>query len=113
VFVISEINRETLEQPTRVRPLLDELEALEAVEAGGRAAAVAVADCIKERTGKAAGKVAYLTAMAGHESLDSRDKGFIEGMKAFPEIKVIGNHVANNEEAEGMNRQFAVPRPLC
>jgi hypothetical protein len=67
----------------------------------------------KMRTGKAAGKVAYLTAMAGHESLDSRDKGFIEGMKAFPEIKVIGNHVANNEEAEGMNRQFAVPRPLC
>jgi ribose transport system substrate-binding protein len=68
-------------------------------EAGGRAAAVAVAACIKERTGK----VAYLTAMAGHESLDSRDKGFVEGMKAFPDIKVVGNRVANNEEAEGMN----------
>ena len=72
-------------------------------EAGGRAAAVAMAACIKERTGKAAGKVAYLTAMAGHESLDSRDKGFVEGMKDFPDIKVVGNRVANNEEAEGMN----------
>jgi ribose transport system substrate-binding protein len=72
-------------------------------EAGGRAAANAVASCVKERTGKAAGKVGYLTAMAGHESLDSRDKGFVEGMKAYPDIKVVGNRVANNEEAEGMN----------
>jgi ribose transport system substrate-binding protein len=72
-------------------------------EAGGRAAAEAVAACVKERTGKAAGKVGYLTAMAGHESLDSRDKGFVEGMKAYPDITVVGNRVANNEEAEGMN----------
>ena len=72
-------------------------------EAGGKAAAEAVAACIKERTGKVAGKVAYLTAMAGHESLDSRDKGFVEGMKAYPDIKLVGNRVANNEEAEGMN----------
>jgi ribose transport system substrate-binding protein len=72
-------------------------------EAGGKAAADALATCIKERTGKAAGKVGYLTAMAGHESLDSRDKGFVEGMKAYPDIKVVGNRVANNEEAEGMS----------
>lgn len=72
-------------------------------EAGGKAAADALATCIKERTGKAAGKVGYLTAMAGHESLDSRDKGFVEGMKAYPDITVVGNRVANNEEAEGMS----------
>ena len=72
-------------------------------EAGGKAAAEAMAACVKERTGKAAGKVGYLTAMAGHESLDSRDKGFVEGMKAYPDITVVGNRVANNEEAEGMN----------
>src|SRR4051794_12410374 len=72
-------------------------------EAGGRAAAVAMAQCIKERTGKTAGKVGYLTAMAGHESLDSRDKGFVDGMKAYPDITVVGNRVANNEEAEGMS----------
>jgi ribose transport system substrate-binding protein len=72
-------------------------------EAGGKAAANALATCVKERTGKAAGKVGYLTAMAGHESLDSRDKGFLDGMKAYPEIKMVGNRVANNEEAEGMN----------
>jgi ribose transport system substrate-binding protein len=72
-------------------------------EAGGKAAADALAACITERTGKAAGKVGYLTAMAGHESLDSRDRGFVEGMKAYPDITVVGNRVANNEEAEGMS----------
>jgi ribose transport system substrate-binding protein len=72
-------------------------------EAGGRAAAEALAACIKERTGKVAGKVGYLTAMAGHESLDSRDRGFLEGMKAYPDITVVGNRVANNEEAQGMS----------
>lgn len=72
-------------------------------EAGGKAAADAIATCLKERTGKAAGKVGYLTAMAGHESLDSRDKGFLDGIKAYPDITVVGNRVANNEEAEGMN----------
>lgn len=72
-------------------------------EAGGRAAADAIAKCLTERTGKAAGKVGYLTAMAGHESLDSRDKGFLDGIKAYPDITVTGNRVANNEEAEGMS----------
>ena len=72
-------------------------------EAGGKAAADALAACIKARTGKAAGKVGYLTAMAGHELLDSRDKGFVEGMKAYPDITVVGNRVANNEEAQGMS----------
>ena len=72
-------------------------------QAGGKAAADAIAACIKERTGKAAGKVGYITAMAGHESLDSRDKGFVEGIKAYPDLKLVGNRVANNEEAEGMS----------
>jgi ribose transport system substrate-binding protein len=71
-------------------------------EAGGKAAAEAMAACVRERTGKAAGKVGYLTAMAGHESLDSRDRGFVEGLKAYPDITLVGNRVANNEEAEGM-----------
>ncbi|MEO7382965.1 MAG: ABC transporter substrate-binding protein [Paracoccaceae bacterium] len=70
--------------------------------AGGVAAANAMADCIKARTGKAAGKVAYITAMAGHESLDSRDKGFVEGIAAYPDLTMVGNRVGNNEEAEAM-----------
>jgi ribose transport system substrate-binding protein len=72
-------------------------------EAGGKAAADAMAKCIKDRTGKAEGKVAYLTAMAGHESLDSRDKGFKDGVAAYPGLKIVGNRVANNEEAQGMS----------
>jgi ribose transport system substrate-binding protein len=72
-------------------------------EAGGKAAADAMAQCIKERTGKAAGKVAFITAMAGHESLDSRDKGFKDGVASYPGLKIVGNRVANNEEAQGMS----------
>jgi ribose transport system substrate-binding protein len=71
-------------------------------EAGGKAAADAMAQCIKERTGKIAGKVGFLTAMAGHESLDSRDKGFKDGLAAYPDLSLVGNRVANNEEAQGM-----------
>ena len=72
-------------------------------EAGGMAAANAIAACIKEKTGKVAGKVGYITAMAGHESLDSRDKGFVEGIKAYPDLVNVGNRVGNNEEAQGMS----------
>ena len=70
---------------------------------GGKAAADAMAQCIQERTGKTAGKVAFITAMAGHESLDSRDQGFKDGMAAYPDLQIVGNRVANNEEAEGMS----------
>ena len=72
-------------------------------EAGGKSAADAMANCIKERTGKVAGKVAFITALAGHESLDSRDKGFQDGVAAYPDLKIVGNRVGNNEEAEGMS----------
>ncbi len=72
-------------------------------EAGGKAAADAMATCIKERTGKVAGKVAFITALAGHESLDSRDKGFKDGVAAYPDLQIVGNRVGNNEEAEGMS----------
>ena len=41
--------------------------------------------------------------MAGHESLDSRDKGFKDRLAAYPDLVIVGNRVANNEEAEGMS----------
>ncbi len=72
-------------------------------QAGGKAAAESMAACIKERTGKVAGKVAFITALAGHESLDSRDQGFKDGVAAYPDLKIVGNRVGNNEEAEGMS----------
>ena len=34
---------------------------------------------------------------------NSRDRGFVEGLKAYPDIKLVGNRVGNNEEAEGMS----------
>ena len=46
----------------------------------------------------------FITAMAGHESLDSRDKGFqSKASRPIRTSTIVGNRVANNEEAEGMS----------
>jgi ribose transport system substrate-binding protein len=45
-------------------------------QAGGQKAADELAACVKARTGKAEGNVAYLTALAGAQSLNDRDTGF-------------------------------------
>ena len=72
-------------------------------EAGGRAAADASAACIKEHTGKVAGKVGYITAMAGHEFARFARQGLPRGYQGLSGLTVVGNRVANNEEAEGMS----------
>ena len=45
---------------------------------GGEKAADEVAACVKARTGKDEGEVAYMTALAGAQSLNDRDKGFVD-----------------------------------
>lgn len=69
---------------------------------GGQKGAEALAQCIKNKTGKAEGKVAYLTSLAGVESLSSRDQGFLDGIKQFPGIEVVDNRVGNNDMAMGL-----------
>lgn len=71
---------------------------------GGRKAAISLAKCIEERTGKAAGKVAYLTAIAGNESQISRDKGFLDEIAAsYPDIEVVDNRIGDNDVAKGLS----------
>jgi ribose transport system substrate-binding protein len=72
-------------------------------ETGGQKAADEIAACIKARTGKAAGKVAYLTALAGAQSLNDRDKGFVEQIKHYPDITVVDHRVGNNDASKALS----------
>ncbi|MFT2111215.1 ABC transporter substrate-binding protein [Marinomonas sp. 2405UD68-3] len=75
---------------------------------GGQKGAEALAQCIKDKTGKAEGKVAYLTSLAGVESLTSRDNGFLDGIKAYPGIKVVDNRIGNNDMAQGLTNTLDI-----
>ena len=72
-------------------------------ETGGQKAADEIAACIKARTGKEAGKVAYLTALAGAQSLNDRDKGFVEEIKKYPDISIVDHRVGNNDASKALS----------
>jgi ribose transport system substrate-binding protein len=69
---------------------------------GGQRAADEMASCIKERTGKQEGKVAYLTALAGAQSLNDRDKGFVEQLKKYPGLTIADHRVGNNDASKAL-----------
>ncbi len=71
-------------------------------EVGGRKAADQMASCIKARTGKDEGKVAFLTALAGAQSLNDRDKGFVEQLKTYPGLKIADHRVGNNDASKAL-----------
>ncbi|MGC8468675.1 MAG: ABC transporter substrate-binding protein [Acetobacteraceae bacterium] len=68
----------------------------------GMKAAAELARCIKARTGKVAGQMAYLTALAGAQSLNDRDQGFLDGLKKFPGLKVVAHRTGNNDPARAL-----------
>lgn len=70
---------------------------------GGQKAADEIANCVKARTGKPAGDVAYLTALAGAQSLNDRDKGFVEELKKYPEMKIVDHRVGNNDASKALS----------
>ncbi|HUZ63307.1 MAG TPA: ABC transporter substrate-binding protein [Acetobacteraceae bacterium] len=72
-------------------------------ETGGQKAADEIARCVKARTGKAAGNVAYLTALAGAQSLNDRDKGFVEQLKKYPGLKIVDHRVGNNDASKALS----------
>lgn len=49
------------------------------------------------------GKVAVLEGIPGHETGDSRLKGFREALKATPEIQIVASQTANWERDQGFN----------
>lgn len=72
-------------------------------ETGGTKAADELASCVKARTGKAAGDVAYMTALAGAQSLNDRDKGFVDELKKYPGLKIVDHRVGNNDPARALS----------
>ncbi|MGH7056468.1 MAG: substrate-binding domain-containing protein [Acetobacteraceae bacterium] len=71
-------------------------------EAAGKRAAGAMEHCVRRRRGKAAGEVAYLTALAGSRPLGGRYKGFVEGLKRFPRLKVAVHRVGKDNAARAL-----------
>ena len=72
-------------------------------ETGGKKAADELAACVKARTGKQEGPVAYLTALAGAQSLNDRDKGFVEELKKYPDLKIVEHRTGNNDPARALS----------
>lgn len=72
-------------------------------EAGGAKAADEMARCIQARTGKTEGGIAHLTAQAGAQSLDDRDKGFVEQLKKYPGLKIVSHRIGNNQPSKAMS----------
>ncbi len=70
---------------------------------GGRAAADALADGIKAKTGKAEGDVALITSLPGVGSLDQRAQGFKEELKKFPGLKLVADKVADGQATTALN----------
>ncbi len=70
---------------------------------GGEKAADEVAACVKARTGKQEGNVAYMTALAGAQSLNDRDKGFVEQLKKYPGLKIVEHRTGNNDPARALS----------
>ena len=71
--------------------------------AAGEKAADELAACVKARTGKAEGNVAYLTALAGAQSLNDRDKGFVQRLKTYPGLKLVEHRTGNNDPAHALS----------
>ena len=70
---------------------------------GGRAAADALADGIKAKTGKAEGDVALITSLPGVGSLDQRAAGFKEELAKYPGLKLTADKVADGQATTGLN----------
>ena len=70
---------------------------------GGRAAADALAEGIKAKTGKAEGNVAVINSLPGVGSLDQRVQGFKEELKKYPGLKLTQDKVADGQATTGLN----------
>lgn len=71
--------------------------------AAGRLAADMLAQAVRQKTGKVEGEVAILSSMPGVSSVELRNKGFLEGIKKYPGLKVVENRFANNDPARALS----------
>jgi len=68
---------------------------------GGRIAAKFIVDISRATKGKA--NVAVLEGIPGHETGDSRLRGFKDGIKDTPGVKIVASQPANWERDQGFN----------
>ncbi len=70
----------------------------------GQMAAEQMAEALRKKTGKPAGKVACLTFMSGVNSLENRKKGFLEAVAAkYPAIKVVAFQDAQGKQGTSLS----------
>ena len=70
---------------------------------GGEKAADQIAQCVKARTGKDEGEIGYMTALAGAQSLNDRDKGFVDELKKYPGLRIVDHRVGNNDPGRALS----------
>jgi ribose transport system substrate-binding protein len=70
---------------------------------GGRAAADALAEGVKAKTGKVEGNVAIINSLPGVGSLDQRVQGFKDELKKYPGLKITQDKVADGQATTGLN----------
>jgi ribose transport system substrate-binding protein len=71
--------------------------------AAGEKAADEIASCVKARTGKDEGEVAYMTFVAGAQSLNDRDKGFVQELKKYPGLKIVDHRIGNGQPERALS----------
>jgi ribose transport system substrate-binding protein len=70
---------------------------------GGVNAADELARCVKQRTGRVEGNVAYLTTVAGAQSLNDRDKGFVEELRKYSGLRIVEHRTGNNTPTRALS----------
>ena len=62
-----------------------------------------MAACVQAQTGKQEGDVAYMTFVAGAQSLNDRDHGFVEELKKYPGLKIVEHRTGNASPDRALN----------
>ncbi len=69
----------------------------------GRKGADFIADKLKQRYGSPKGNVVNLQGLRGTTAAESREKGFMEGLKKYPEIKLVSSQAADFDQEKALN----------
>ena len=69
----------------------------------GRKGADFIAAKLKERYGSAKGNVVNLQGLRGTTAAESREQGFMEGLKKYPDIKLVSSQAADFDQEKALN----------
>jgi ribose transport system substrate-binding protein len=69
----------------------------------GQKGADFLADQLKKKYGSAKGNVVNLQGLRGTTAAESREKGFTEQLKKYPDIKLVASQAANFDQEKALN----------